>query len=44
MFQSDSLFPWKTVLGNVMMGPILLGTPEEAGDHARPATGCVASA
>lgn len=26
MFQSDSLFPWKTVLGNVMMGPILLGT------------------
>ncbi|HEY4268014.1 MAG TPA: ABC transporter ATP-binding protein [Galbitalea sp.] len=28
MFQSDSLFPWKTVLGNVMMGPILLGTPK----------------
>ena len=27
MFQADSLFPWKTVLGNVMMGPILLGTP-----------------
>jgi len=26
MFQADSLFPWKTVLGNVMMGPILLGT------------------
>jgi NitT/TauT family transport system ATP-binding protein len=29
MFQSDSLFPWKTVLGNVMMGPILLGTPKK---------------
>ncbi|HEY5320478.1 MAG TPA: ABC transporter ATP-binding protein [Galbitalea sp.] len=28
MFQSDSLFPWKSVLGNVMMGPILLGTPK----------------
>ncbi|MEO7720592.1 MAG: ABC transporter ATP-binding protein [Pseudolysinimonas sp.] len=28
MFQSDSLFPWKTVLGNVMMGPVLLGTPK----------------
>ena len=29
MFQSDSLFPWKTVLGNVMMGPLLLGTPKK---------------
>jgi NitT/TauT family transport system ATP-binding protein len=28
MFQADSLFPWKTVLGNVMMGPVLLGTPK----------------
>ncbi|HEY5223319.1 MAG TPA: ABC transporter ATP-binding protein [Microbacteriaceae bacterium] len=28
MFQADSLFPWKTVLGNVMIGPILLGTPK----------------
>ncbi|MGO4301232.1 ABC transporter ATP-binding protein [Leifsonia sp. RAF41] len=26
MFQADSLFPWKTVLNNVMIGPILLGT------------------
>jgi NitT/TauT family transport system ATP-binding protein len=26
MFQSDSLFPWKSVLHNVMTGPILLGT------------------
>ena len=25
MFQTDALFPWKTVLGNVMMGPILRG-------------------
>jgi NitT/TauT family transport system ATP-binding protein len=28
MFQADSLFPWKTVLANVMMGPILTGTPK----------------
>jgi NitT/TauT family transport system ATP-binding protein len=26
MFQSDALFPWKTVLGNVMVGPTLGGT------------------
>ena len=26
MFQSDALFPWKTVLGNVMIGPTLAGT------------------
>jgi NitT/TauT family transport system ATP-binding protein len=26
MFQSDALFPWKSVLQNVMMGPILVGT------------------
>ncbi|HWU45491.1 MAG TPA: ABC transporter ATP-binding protein [Humibacter sp.] len=29
MFQSDSLFPWKTVLANVMMGPTLLGTAKQ---------------
>ena len=29
MFQADSLFPWKTVLANVMIGPILLGTPKK---------------
>ena len=29
MFQADSLFPWKTVLNNVMIGPILLGTPKK---------------
>jgi NitT/TauT family transport system ATP-binding protein len=28
MFQSDSLFPWKTVLQNVMIGPVLVGTPK----------------
>src|SRR4051812_29414737 len=28
MFQSDALFPWKSVLQNVMMGPILVGTPK----------------
>lgn len=25
MFQGDSLFPWKSVLGNVMVGPVLAG-------------------
>jgi NitT/TauT family transport system ATP-binding protein len=36
MFQSDSLFPWKTVLNNVMIGPILLGTSKrEATQLAR---------
>ncbi|WP_172582829.1 ABC transporter ATP-binding protein [Subtercola boreus] len=29
MFQSDSLFPWKSVLQNVMIGPVLLGTPKK---------------
>ncbi|WP_438354551.1 ABC transporter ATP-binding protein [Microbacterium sp. CJ88] len=29
MFQGDSLFPWKTVLKNVSIGPILLGTPKK---------------
>lgn len=29
MFQSDALFPWKTVLANVMTGPILNGTPKK---------------
>jgi NitT/TauT family transport system ATP-binding protein len=28
MFQADALFPWKTVLGNVLIGPVLLGTPK----------------
>jgi NitT/TauT family transport system ATP-binding protein len=28
MFQADALFPWKTVLGNVSIGPVLLGTPK----------------
>ncbi len=36
MFQADSLFPWKTVLANVMMGPLLTGTPKrDAIDLAR---------
>ncbi|GAA5189596.1 ABC transporter ATP-binding protein [Arthrobacter gyeryongensis] len=29
MFQADALFPWKTVLGNVLIGPVLLGTPKK---------------
>jgi NitT/TauT family transport system ATP-binding protein len=28
MFQADALFPWKSVLHNVMIGPILVGTPK----------------
>ncbi|NVM97353.1 ABC transporter ATP-binding protein [Arthrobacter sp. SDTb3-6] len=28
MFQADALFPWKTVLNNVLIGPVLLGTPK----------------
>jgi len=37
MFQLDALLPWKTVLGNVLLGPLLRGTPrrralEEARD------------
>jgi sulfonate transport system ATP-binding protein len=29
MFQADALFPWKTVLANVMIGPILHGAPKK---------------
>jgi NitT/TauT family transport system ATP-binding protein len=29
MFQSDALFPWKSVLGNVMIGPVLNGMPKK---------------
>ncbi|GAB3491918.1 ABC transporter ATP-binding protein [Flexivirga sp.] len=36
MFQSDALFPWKTVLANVMIGPTLAGrTKKEATAMAR---------
>ena len=36
MFQADALFPWKTVLGNVMMGPTLHGIArKEANASAR---------
>jgi NitT/TauT family transport system ATP-binding protein len=36
MFQSDALFPWKTVLANVMIGPTLHGMPKrDATDLAR---------
>jgi NitT/TauT family transport system ATP-binding protein len=27
MFQADALLPWKSVLSNVMLGPLLRGTP-----------------
>ena len=29
MFQADALFPWKSVLGNVMTGPVLNGTSKK---------------
>ena len=29
MFQADALFPWKTVLSNVMIGPTLNGTAKQ---------------
>ena len=29
MFQTDALFPWKTVLGNVTVGPALRGMPRK---------------
>ena len=29
MFQSDALLPWKTVLGNVAMGPLFHGVPKK---------------
>ena len=36
LFQADSLFPWKTALGNVALGPILRGVPrKEAEARAR---------
>jgi NitT/TauT family transport system ATP-binding protein len=36
MFQADALMPWKTVVNNVMMGPIFHGTPKrEAREAAR---------
>ena len=36
VFQADALLPWKTVLHNVMLGPILGGTPrKQAASDAR---------
>ncbi|MFD4974769.1 ABC transporter ATP-binding protein [Streptomyces sp. NPDC058424] len=29
MFQTDALLPWKTVLGNVLMGPVFRGVPKQ---------------
>ena len=29
MFQTDALLPWKTVLGNVAMGPLFRGVPRQ---------------
>jgi NitT/TauT family transport system ATP-binding protein len=36
MFQADALMPWKTVLGNVALGPVFRGRPrKEAQSQAR---------
>jgi NitT/TauT family transport system ATP-binding protein len=36
MFQADALLPWKTVLGNVMLGPVLHGVrKQQASANAR---------
>jgi NitT/TauT family transport system ATP-binding protein len=36
MFQADALMPWKTVIGNVAMGPIFHGAPKkQAHERAR---------
>ncbi len=36
MFQADALMPWKTVVGNVALGPVFRGVPKkEAQDRAR---------
>jgi len=36
MFQADALMPWKTVLGNVALGPVFRGVPKkQAQDQAR---------
>ncbi len=36
MFQADALMPWKTVLGNVALGPVFRGVPKkEAQSRAR---------
>jgi NitT/TauT family transport system ATP-binding protein len=36
MFQADALLPWKTVVGNVALGPVFRGVPKkEAQDRAR---------
>src|ERR1700736_5997748 len=36
MFQADALLPWKTVLGNVALGPVFRGVPKkEAQSQAR---------
>ena len=29
MFQADALLPWKTVFGNVLMGPVFRGVPKQ---------------
>lgn len=42
LFQNDALFPWKSLLGNVMIGPTLTGMGKKRPSRC-PATGCGAS-
>ncbi|MFB7502615.1 ABC transporter ATP-binding protein [Streptomyces broussonetiae] len=34
MFQADALLPWKSVLGNVLMGPVFRGVPKQQAQTA----------
>ena len=43
MFQPDALLPWKTVLGNVAMGPVFREGLRSGRHSPVPATGCAAS-
>ena len=43
MFQQDALLPWKTVLGNIMLGLTLRGRADARGGGARTKLGRLAS-
>ena len=43
MFQTDALLPWKTVLGNVALGPLFRGVPKKQALTEAHANGCASS-